>query len=60
MLGAWFRLVENIRAKYGVTDSDFYNFDETGFIIGMICPTMVIIRIDRRSKGKTVQPGNRE
>ena len=43
VLGAWFRLVENIRAKYGVTDSDFYNFNETGFIIGIICPTIVII-----------------
>jgi hypothetical protein len=54
VLGAWFRLVENIRAKYGVTDSDFYNFDETGFIIGVICPAIVVIRADRRSKGKAV------
>ena len=60
MLGAWFRLVENIRAKYGVTDSDFYNFDETGFIIGVICLAMVVTRADRRSKGKAVQPRNRE
>ena len=32
----WFRLVENMRAKYGIVDSDFYNFDETGFAMGMI------------------------
>ena len=27
----WFRLVENIQAKYGIPDEDIYNFDETGF-----------------------------
>jgi hypothetical protein len=60
LIGAWFRLVENIRAKYSVVDSDFYNFDETGFIMGQICPGMVVTRADRRGKSKAVQPGNRE
>jgi len=60
LIGAWFRLVENMRAKYGVLDCDFYNFDETGFMMGMICPVMVITRADRRGRGKAVQPGNRE
>ena len=41
-------------------DCDFYNFDETGFIIGVICATMVITRADRYGRGKAVQPGNRE
>jgi hypothetical protein len=60
LIGAWFRLVANIRAKYGVLDCDFYNFDETGFMMGMICPAMVVTRADRRGRGKAVQPGNRE
>jgi hypothetical protein len=60
LISAWFRLVENMRAKYGVLDCDFYNFDETGFMIGVICLGMVVIRADRRSRGKAVQPGNRE
>ena len=60
LISAWFRLVENIRAKYGVLDCDFYNFDETRFIIGIICPVMVVTRVDRRGRGKAVQPGNRE
>lgn len=30
LIGAWFQLVQNMRAKYGVVDSNFYNFDETG------------------------------
>jgi hypothetical protein len=60
LIGAWFRLVLNMRAKYGVLDCDFYNFDETGFMMGVICPAMVVTRADRRGRGKAVQPGNRE
>jgi hypothetical protein len=60
LIGAWFRLVQNMRAKYGVLDCDFYNFDETGFIMGIITPAMVVTRADRRGRGKAVQPGNRE
>jgi hypothetical protein len=36
VLNAWFRLVANMRAKYGIQDGDFYNFDETGFMMGMV------------------------
>lgn len=60
LIGAWFRLVQNMRAKYGILDCDFYNFDETRFIIGIICAAMVVTRSDRRGRGKAVQPGNRE
>jgi hypothetical protein len=60
VLGAWFRLVASMRAKYGIVDSDFYNFDETGFQMGMIKAGMVITRADRIAKPKAVQPGNRE
>jgi hypothetical protein len=54
LISAWFRLVENIRVKYRVLDCDFYNFDETGFIIGVICPAIVVTRVDRRGRGKAV------
>ena len=60
LISAWFRLVFNMRAKYGILDCDLCNFDETGFMMGMICPSMVVTRSDRRGKGKAVQPGNRE
>src|SRR5271156_5297950 len=60
LIGAWFRLVENMRAKYGVLDCDFYNFDETGFMMGQICPGIVVTRADRCGRGKGIQPGNRE
>ena len=60
LIGAWFQLVQNMRAKYGVLDCDFYNFDETGFMMGIICAAMVVTCADRRGRGKAVQPGNRE
>jgi hypothetical protein len=31
VIGAWFKLVEETKAKYGVYDEDMHNFDETGF-----------------------------
>lgn len=43
-IGAWFKLVENMRAKYGVDDADFYNFDETGFMMGVITPSLLKVR----------------
>jgi hypothetical protein len=58
LIGAWFRLVQNMKAKYRILDYDFYNFDETGFIIGVICAAMVVTHADQRGRGKAVQPGN--
>jgi hypothetical protein len=60
LIGARFRLVENMRTKYNVLDCDFYNFDETGFMIGVICARMVVTRADRYGRSKAVQPGNQE
>ena len=60
VINAWFWLIVNMRAKYGIQNYDFYNFDEIEFIIGVICFSMVITRSDRREKGKQVQPNNRE
>ena len=60
LISAWFKLVHNMRAKYGIHDCDFYNFDETGFMMGVICASMVVTRADRLGRGKAVQPGNRE
>jgi hypothetical protein len=56
----WFRLVENTVAKYGIRSDDIWNFDETGFVMGVIASGMVVIGTDRRGRPKSVQPGNRE
>ncbi|EDN93931.1 hypothetical protein SS1G_09798 [Sclerotinia sclerotiorum 1980 UF-70] len=36
LIERWFRLVSNMQTKYGILDCDFYNFDETGFMMGQI------------------------
>jgi hypothetical protein len=56
----WFRLVENTVAKYGIRSDDIWNFDETGFMMGVIASGMVVTGTDRRGRPKSVQPGNRE
>ncbi|KAJ3537253.1 hypothetical protein NM208_g6395 [Fusarium decemcellulare] len=56
----WFTLVANTISKYGIRSDDLYNFDETGFLMGMIASGMVVTGSERRSKPKSVQPGNRE
>lgn len=60
LVSEWFGLFSNMRAKYGIQDCDLYNFDETGFMMGMVCSSMVVTRADRHGKGKAIQPGNRE
>jgi hypothetical protein len=59
-INAWFSLVKNTIAKYGIRSDDIYNFDETGFMMGMIAPGMVVTGTERRKNPKKVQPGNRE
>jgi hypothetical protein len=56
----WFRLVQNTIAKYGVQSDDIWNFDETGFMIGVISSGIVVTGSERRGRPKSVQPGNRE
>ncbi|KAG6996429.1 hypothetical protein FocnCong_v015407 [Fusarium oxysporum f. sp. conglutinans] len=56
----WFRLVENTIAKYGIRSDDIYNFDETGFMMGMIASGIVVTVAERRGRPKLVQPGSQE
>ncbi|ESZ93769.1 hypothetical protein SBOR_5867 [Sclerotinia borealis F-4128] len=60
LIEGWFRLVSNMRAKYGILDCDFYNFDEIGFMMGIICFGMVVINAERYGRNKAIQLGNRE
>jgi hypothetical protein len=34
VIQGWFRLVANIKAKYGILNNDTYNFNESSFIMG--------------------------
>jgi hypothetical protein len=60
LIGEWFALVRNTIAKYGIVDTDIYNFDETGFMMGVISTAMVVTSSERSGRAKAIQPGNRE
>jgi hypothetical protein len=54
----WFKLVENTKAKYGIHDNDVYNFDKTGFQMGVISSTKVFTGAERCGQPELVQTGN--
>ena len=60
VIKGWFRLMQNIKAKYGITNNNIYNFNKSGFIMGAILTGAVVTGFKRRNWPKQVQPGNRE
>jgi hypothetical protein len=60
LISAWFELVEETKAKYGVHDDDVHNFDETGFQMGVIGSMKVVTGSERRARPALIQPGDRE
>ena len=60
IIRGWFALVRNTIAKYGIQEADIYNFDETGFQMGVISTAMVVTSSERRGRAKSKQPSNCE
>jgi hypothetical protein len=56
----WFDRVQIIIMQHGIALEDIYNFDETGFAMGLVATARVITRADYYGKARLVQPGNRE
>lgn len=56
----WFHLVQNTITKYSIQDKDIYNFDETGFQMGVISTAKVVTGAERSNRPVSIQPGNRE
>jgi hypothetical protein len=54
VIGTWFKLMEETKAKWGVHDQDIHNFDETGFQIGIIGSMKVVTGSERRSQPNLV------
>jgi hypothetical protein len=52
VIRGWFALVENTITKYGIDATDIYNFDETGFMMGVISTGMVVTSAERSSNAK--------
>jgi hypothetical protein len=59
-LRVWFDRVQKVRLAYGMLDQEIYNFDETGFSLGVVATSKVITSSDRVSEAVAVQPGKRE
>jgi hypothetical protein len=59
-INAWFKLVQDTRHTYGIPDQDVFNFDETGFMMGVASTSKVITSSDTVGRATVVQPGNRE
>jgi predicted DNA-binding transcriptional regulator YafY len=43
-ISEWFSLVQKTIISYGIDPDDIYNFDETGFVMGLIATAKVITR----------------
>src|ERR1700704_1643084 len=56
----WFDLVRRTIDENGIQTEDIYNFDETGFAMGLITTAKVITRAEYYGRRSILQPGNRE
>ena len=53
-------MIQETKQKWGIIDSDIYNFDETRFMIGKILAQMVITGSEAAGRKKVIQPSTRE
>ena len=60
IIGEWFNLVQKTIIQYGIHPDDIYNFDETGFAMGLTSTARVITRAEYYGRRSCLQPGNRE
>ena len=56
----WFNCVQRAMLQYGIDPDDIYNFDETGFAMGLTATAKVITRAEYYGRRSLLQPGNRE
>lgn len=56
----WFTTVQRTIEENGIQPEDIYNFDETGFAMGLISAQKVVTRTEYYGRRPILQPGNRE
>ncbi|GCB21786.1 Pogo transposable element with ZNF domain [Aspergillus awamori] len=56
----WFNRVQEVIQEYGISSDDIYNFDETGFAMGLIATPKVMTSSQIAGRPSLIQPGNRE
>ncbi|KKA21789.1 hypothetical protein T310_4188 [Rasamsonia emersonii CBS 393.64] len=56
----WFQAVHAAIQEHGIHEDDIWNFDETGFAMGLCSTSKVITAAERSERPRTVIQGNRE
>jgi hypothetical protein len=59
-LRAWFKSVKRVVEENSILAEAIYNFDETGFTIGLISAQKVVTRAEYYGRHSILQPRNRE
>jgi hypothetical protein len=60
VINQWFETVHATIQEHGIYDDDIWNFDETGFAMGLCSTSKVITAVERSEKPRRVIQGNRE
>jgi hypothetical protein len=60
LIQGWFKCIQDIKIQYGTLDEDSWNFDETGFQMGVIATVRVVTGTNKAGQPRTIQLGNRE
>ena len=60
MLNEWFKLIRDTITRYSIPPNDIYNFDETGFAMGLVSTAKVVTRAEYYGRRSVLQLGNRE
>ncbi|KAI9045478.1 uncharacterized protein KD926_007893 [Aspergillus affinis] len=56
----WFQTVQAAIQEHGIHEDDIWNFDETGFAMGLCSTSKVITAVERSERPRKVIQGNRE
>ena len=54
LVQTWFKCVQDIKMEYGILDENIWNFNKTGFQIGVIVIARVITRTNRAGQPRTI------
>jgi hypothetical protein len=49
VISVWFKLIKETKVKYSIQDNNIYNFNKTGFQIGVIRSIKVVMGFKRRT-----------
>jgi hypothetical protein len=63
IIRSWFERVQATKQQYSILDEDTYNFDETGFAMGLICgsgSSKVVTSSESVGRATVTQPGSRK